>query len=260
MITISIITITYNDLTGLKNTINSIDNHFKSYNSYIDHVIIDGNSTDGTIDFLKIIKNNRYIHTTIISESDLGIYDAMNKGVLNSTSDFVIFINSGDILLESFFKINLYDHLNNIINMTNSAGLAFSCVYNFNGKKIRVLSRDVNLSMPRMPSLHQAIVYKRSILLEIPYHLNFKICGDFENICRIIKKYKFHTSKVVISELIAGGVSTLKPYSLARESYSIYKNNFAPNSLKKFIYILKISCSLLVVQILFITYNNKLTS
>ena len=257
MYTISIITITYNDLHGLKNTINSIDKNYNIHNSYINHVIIDGNSSDGTLIYLNHLKINRKIQTTIISESDLGIYDAMNKGVFNSNSDFVIFINSGDILLETFFNNEIYELLNKNITQSNSAGFANNCLYNFNGKKIKILSRNIDITQPRMPSLHQGIIYKRSILINIPYSINFKICGDFDNICKIIKKYKFDTSNITISELNAGGVSTLQPFKLAKESFYIYKMHFSPNFINCIFFILKISISLFAVQLLYFYYNRN---
>lgn len=252
-ILISIITITYNDLKGLITTIDSIDKNFKSLNNIVDHIIIDGNSNDGTKEYMLKKINSRSINTHFVSETDFGIYDAMNKGVLNSSSDFVIFINSGDILLSSFFSQDLHERLNLILDNRSYAGLALSCIYNFNWKKIIVKPRNVSLSLPRMPSLHQGIIYKRLILVEIPYSTKFRICGDFENICRIIKKYKFDTLDIKVSELIAGGVSTLKPFSLARESYFIFISNFSPNLFEKILYITKLGISLSMVQFLYIS-------
>jgi glycosyltransferase involved in cell wall biosynthesis len=248
---ISIITITYNDLEGLRKTIVSIDSNFKSINSYINHIIIDGNSFDGTSDYVNYIVKFRKIKTTFISEPDLGIYDAMNKGVLNSSSDFVIFINSGDFLLSAFFEKLVYDRLLTILDNSKCAGLAFGCIYNLSGIKYFVKAREISILRPRMPSLHQGIIYKRSVLVEMPYSLNFKICGDFENICRLIKKYRFDHFDLNISELIAGGLSTIKPYLLAIESYHIYRSHTSPNRINMIFYIFRLAVSLFVVQFLF---------
>jgi len=253
---ISIVTITYNDIVGLKKTIKSIDDNFNVSYYYINHVIIDGDSTDGTSDFLKNIEQSREIKTTLISEPDLGIYDAMNKGVTNSSSDFVLFINSGDLVLPNFFDQLVYHRLLTILYNPKYAGLALGCIYNFNGKKYNVKAREISILTPRMPTLHQGIIYKRSVLVEIPYTLNFKICGDFENICRIIKNYQFDFIDINISELIAGGVSTVKPLLLAKESFYIFKTNTSPNTFNKILYVLRLSFSLIAVQILF--YSSKL--
>ena len=171
MYLISIITITFNDLDGLKKTIDSIDKNYNSLITNINHIIIDGNSTDGTKMFLGNNLTERSINTIIISEPDSGIYDAMNKGVLNSSSDFVLFINSGDIVLPFFFSTEINQYLKSIYADSKCAGLALGCLYNFNGIRIKIKPRVVNKYSPKMPSLHQAIIYKKSILLEIPYSL-----------------------------------------------------------------------------------------
>jgi putative colanic acid biosynthesis glycosyltransferase len=252
-LSLSIITITFNDLNGLKSTINSIDCYFNnSFNSHINHIIIDGNSNDGTQEYLAQISKLRMIETVYISEPDFGIYDAMNKGVLTSSSDFLIFINSGDKLLSAFFERDLFIKLNEILNVDNIAGLALACNYNFNEIFFLVNPRNIDISLPRMPSLHQGIIYKRSIILNIPYTLKYKICGDYENVCKIIKNYKFVPFGIIISELTAGGVSTLRPFLLFKESIEIFNQNFKPSFYSKIKYYFKIIISLTAVQFLFI--------
>lgn len=251
-LTLSIITITFNDLNGLKATISSIDRYFTSWNNYINHIVVDGDSSDGTKDYLYNISKVRLINTKYYSEPDLGIYDAMNKGILKSNSDFLIFINSGDKLLPAFFEKDLLSELRGISKNDNFAGLALACNYNFNGFFFLVMPRTINISFPRMPTLHQGIIYKRSILLKIPYTLNYRICGDYENICKIITNYKFVPVRIIISELTAGGVSTLKPYLLFNESMEIFNSNFNPSFIAKIKYFFKILISLIAVQFLFL--------
>jgi len=255
-ISLSIITITYNDLEGLKKTIESIDCNNNLLKSNVDHIIIDGNSTDGTTNYINQVAPHRKITTKFISEPDLGIYDAMNKGITISTSDYVLFINSGDLILHNFFLPIVFERLFKNFNNTKYAGVAFGCLYNFSGNKYIVKARIISILNPRMPSLHQGIIYKRLVLVEIPYSLKFRICGDFDNICNIIKKYEFDIADINISELNAGGVSTFRPLLLAKESISIYKFHTKPNIFKILIYFLKISISLLTVQFLF--YFTKL--
>lgn len=254
---ISIITITYNDLLGLKNTINSIDKYFHKREVLIDHVIIDGNSIDGTKEYITELISRRGINTRFISEPDLGIYDAMNKGVSHSDADYVIFINSGDILLSGFFEQAVHNKLYSILNQRDSAGLALNCIYDFGWEKVLIRARSVNLWIPRMPTIHQGIIYKRLILLELPYSLVYKICGDFENMCRILKKYKFDILNSNVAQLTAGGVSTLKPFTLAKESYFVFKQHFSPNIFRSIIFLIKISISLSIVRLMFVFSSNK---
>ena len=92
---ISIITITFNNLEGLRKTVNSVVTQ-TSYNN-IEYVIIDGNSTDGT---------KQYLHTLSesicwISESDKGISNAFNKGLERVSGDYIFCLNSGDTFVNS---------------------------------------------------------------------------------------------------------------------------------------------------------------
>jgi glycosyltransferase involved in cell wall biosynthesis len=90
---ISIITINYNNVEGLRKTVASVLPQIHLLNEYI---IVDGGSTDGSAEFLQELN-----HTSIqwVSEKDNGIYHAMNKGWRKSTSEFCLFLNSGDYLL-----------------------------------------------------------------------------------------------------------------------------------------------------------------
>ncbi|WP_299684318.1 glycosyltransferase family 2 protein [uncultured Dokdonia sp.] len=89
---ISIITINYNNANGLKKTLESVA--CQTYTD-IQHVIVDGNSTDGSKD---VLQDYGFASTIKISEPDTGIYNAMNKGIRNASGDYLLFLNSGDSL------------------------------------------------------------------------------------------------------------------------------------------------------------------
>lgn len=89
---ISIITINYNNKIGLQKTIESVVK--QTYNDY-EYIIIDGGSTDGSCD---VIRNFSNCVTYWVSERDGGIYNAMNKGIKESSGDYCLFLNSGDVL------------------------------------------------------------------------------------------------------------------------------------------------------------------
>ena len=92
---ISIITATKNSIETLHNSLNSIRS--QSYKN-IEHIIIDNKSTDGTVELLKDYKSTSKIHNVkLISEKDLGIYDAINKGILMSAGKYICILNSDDI-------------------------------------------------------------------------------------------------------------------------------------------------------------------
>lgn len=87
---ISVVTVVYNDCVNIENTIKSVIN--QSYKN-IEYIIQDGGSTDGTLELIN--KYNEQI-TSIESNKDNGIYDAMNKAVTKASGDYVIFMNCGD--------------------------------------------------------------------------------------------------------------------------------------------------------------------
>ena len=98
---ISVVTVSYNAVSTIEQTILSVIN--QTY-PHIEYIIIDGGSTDGTVD---VIKKYADKITYWVSEPDKGIYDAMNKGLRRVRGDWCVFMNSGDIL----YKIpdELYD-------------------------------------------------------------------------------------------------------------------------------------------------------
>lgn len=92
---LSIITINRNNANGLDKTIQSVIN--QSYEDF-EYIVIDGNSTDHSIDIIK--KYNSNINYWV-SETDKGIYNAMNKGIAKANGNYVLFLNSGDYLVNS---------------------------------------------------------------------------------------------------------------------------------------------------------------
>lgn len=89
----SIVTIAYNDLPGLRRTVASVDGQT---DQDWEHLIVDGGSTDGTAAWLRELPEDERRSWT--SESDRGIYDAMNKGLDRSNAELIVFMNSGDCL------------------------------------------------------------------------------------------------------------------------------------------------------------------
>lgn len=105
MLDLSIITINYNNNIGLQKTIESVFNQtFKNY----EYIIVDGGSTDGS---QEIIEENKTKFSSAVSENDKGIYNAMNKGIAQANGKYLLFLNSGDFLINKdcigyFFSTN----------------------------------------------------------------------------------------------------------------------------------------------------------
>ena len=95
MIRISIVTITFNAAHTLQRTLDSV--LAQSY-PHIEHLIIDGASTDSTVEIAERYQAQSRHEVIISSEPDKGLYDAMNKGLQRATGDYIVFLNAGDSL------------------------------------------------------------------------------------------------------------------------------------------------------------------
>ena len=106
---ISIVTVSYNAVLTIEQTILSVIN--QTYPN-VEYIIIDGGSTDGTVDIIKKYEDKIAYW---VSEPDKGIYDAMNKGVVVATGEWINFMNAGDIFTDGDVIDKLF-HQNIIIN------------------------------------------------------------------------------------------------------------------------------------------------
>ena len=110
MIKLSIITINYNNLSGLRLTMDSV---LKQTYTNIEYIVIDGDSTDGSKDLIREYSDKL---SYWVSEKDGGIYNAMNKGVSKAKGEYCLFLNSDDYLvhervLEQLFKLNFTEDI-----------------------------------------------------------------------------------------------------------------------------------------------------
>lgn len=106
---VSIITINRNNASGLKKTMQSVlDQSFKDY----EYVVVDGASTDGSVDVIKDFIPLFGERMKWISEPDNGIYNAMNKGIQIASGDYIQFLNSGDALVGQEVEDRMYDEVN----------------------------------------------------------------------------------------------------------------------------------------------------
>jgi glycosyltransferase involved in cell wall biosynthesis len=209
---ISIISVSYNSANTIGKTILSVAN--QTYKN-IEYIIIDGCSTDGTLEILN--KNNGLI-TIWISEPDNGLYDAMNKGILMATGDLVGILNSDDTFKSNTVLEELAEfHTSNRI----EASIGNIIQHNDNNKIIRLYSsknwKPEKLSVGFMPP-HPSIFFKRDLFDKYGlYNLSFKIGADYELITRFFLKNKisWKYSGITTTSMLVGGVSS--------SGYSSYK-------------------------------------
>jgi glycosyltransferase involved in cell wall biosynthesis len=222
---VTIITVVYNDVKNLEKTINSV--LMQNYKNY-EYIIIDGLSTDGSLDVIKKYGNKI---DKWISEDDNGIYHAMNKAIDISSGTYLCFMNSGDQFLDS-------DILNLFNNNLDSSDIYYSDVL-ING----VSKYECNIKKNKF--IHQSIIYKKIIHDRIGYYFDLKnfllsdylffltskefkwkklpfvIC-NFNNEGVSVKKWYLHFSQKLAVDLIFGNNSALKS-GLLLILYPIYR-------------------------------------
>lgn len=171
---LSVITINYNNKEGLRNTIDSIRNQ-TTHN--FEYIIIDGGSTDGSVD---VIKKNEDIIDYWVSESDHGIYDAMNKGVRAAKGMFLLFLNSGDGLNSSdVLKLTL-PHLTDEIDLLSG----YTVRKTKDGRYFRENAGSPDfmtiVSMFEAPLSHAGSFIRRQLLVNRPYDEQYRIVSDWK--------------------------------------------------------------------------------
>lgn len=187
---ISIITVVYNAYSLLEATIKSVLN--QTYRENIEFAIIDGASTDGTLDIIEKYRNQvEYF----ISEKDLGIYDAMNKGILTVKGDYILFLNAGD----EFYSKNVLSEVSGYLD--NNIDVLYGNTYVKKENMGRVVrSYSLKDDWKTIPYCHQSVFIKRVLLRKNLFDLDFKIAADY-NQYHSLKRQKsiFKSIDTVIS-------------------------------------------------------------
>ncbi len=225
---ISLITVVYNSVNTITQCIQSVIN--QDYGD-IEYIIIDGNSRDGTVD---IIKNYENSISTFISETDKGMYYAINKGILAATGDIVGIINADDFYTSPDIISKVVDKFEK----TSCDGLYADLEYvdRKNAKKVirffKGGEQKTFLSGWHPP--HPTFFVRRSIYEEHGlYDTSFKIAADFEMMLRLIEKDKINLSYIneVMVKMRTGGASNKSLLNILK-TYFQNKRAFAINDIK----------------------------
>lgn len=173
---ITVITVVFNDVNNLEATILSVIN--QTYPN-LEYIIIDGNSTDGTVDIIKKYSNKI---SYWISEPDKGIYDAMNKGIKKATGEWVNFMNSGD----TFASNNVIQEIFNNSISEEKKVIYGSVMLIENGTKRLRKPDPINYMSRHIPFCHQASFTK---LDKLYFDITYRIAADFKMFYDIYKTY-----------------------------------------------------------------------
>ena len=198
----SIITINYNNSQGLRQTIESVINQdFKDF----EFLIVDGNSNDGSKEIIQTYADRL---TNFVSEADNGIYHAMNKGIRMATGRYLLFLNSGDTLIDN----NVLKQVNDAIN--GNTDLYYGDILFQEPTKTKRLTSPEKLTFDfffteNLP--HQASFIRRGLFDEIfNYNEDLKIVSDWEfliyAVCKANISYKH--LPIIVSLYDGNGISS----------------------------------------------------
>lgn len=207
---ISVVTVSYNAVDTIEETMLSVLN--QTYLN-IEYIIIDGGSTDGTVDIIKKYADRLAYW---VSEPDKGIYDAMNKGINAATGDYIYFLGGDDTLLNSTIINEIFDTVD-----INCKDIIYGNVILQPSGKIYG-GKFTKWKLIRKNICHQAIFYPRSALKEHPYTLRFRAYADYyENIQLWGGRYKFTYKPISIANFVVGGFSITGDQEFMRERGNI---------------------------------------
>ncbi|SKB70559.1 Glycosyltransferase involved in cell wall bisynthesis [Parapedobacter luteus] len=227
---LSVITINFNNLFGLKKTIESVINQtFREF----EYVIIDGGSTDGS---RELIEANRDKITYWVSEPDGGIYNAMNKGTQKATGDFIIYMNSGDY----FYDDNVLSNIIPFLNAENDIVYGDLVIVEPNRSWVKKYNEKLNFPYFIRDTLpHQGSFIRTSLLhkQQGPYDERLSICADWkffiDAVCKL--QVKTHYVDYPISYYDYSGLSSKienrekllhEKRQLLKEEYAAYYEPF----------------------------------
>jgi len=202
---ISIITVCYNSADTIEKTFKSVQN--QTYEN-IEYIVVDGGSKDATLTIANTYKD---LVSQLVSESDKGLYDAMNKGIELATGDIIGILNSDDIFTDNNVLENVAKfHLENDID----ASVGNIIQFNKAGKTVRKYSaknwRPDKLKIGFMPA-HPAIFFKRDLFERYGnYQLDFISGADYELIIRFFLRNKitWKFSNITTTSMLIGGISS----------------------------------------------------
>lgn len=209
---LSIITINYNNKAGLEKTINSVLN--QTWQDF-EFVVIDGASTDGST---TIADEYRQKLSYYLSEPDSGVYNAMNKGIKKANGDYLLFLNSGDILAEDTTLEKIQKHLDGQFGIYYGDALYLEP----NGEIKRTYPEKLSFSFFLEHNLsHQSSFIKRGLFDEIfLYNENYRIVSDWEffiyAICKMNINYQ-HLDQVICKYDVSGISSLLANHKTMHE-------------------------------------------
>jgi glycosyltransferase involved in cell wall biosynthesis len=228
---LSVITVTYNRLPDFNETFSNVIS--QTYQN-VEYIVIDGGSQDGTLEFL--LENNEII-SYWVSEKDSGIYDAMNKGALAATGDWIIFMNSGDKFFADNTLALVAEHLNSSEDVVYG-GFQSILVDRYQTRVFQNNPRQILDIWREIPTCHQSIFVKTKLQVQYLFDTSFLWCADHDFLVRLYADgYKFKEIPILISKFDASDAGSRDLLIYTKERWRISKRIASP--WKRYTYFLK---------------------
>jgi glycosyltransferase involved in cell wall biosynthesis len=203
---ISIITPTLNSAETVLSCLKSVaEQDYKN----IEHIIIDGNSSDATLDIVKGFSSN-HSYIRLISEPDSGIYDAMNKGIFLSKGTWLYFLGSDDIFYCENVLSNIFNNkliytqkiiYGNVLINGNAGWAKNGQIYDGKFTLHKLIEKNI---------CHQAIFYKKDVFNKgDSFNSRYTICADWDMNLRMWASFKFYYLEIIIAIFKGGNSSNL---------------------------------------------------
>ena len=251
MLTFSLITVCYNAAVTIGRTLDSVKQ--QSWQQ-VEHIIIDGGSTDGTINIINDYQTaviarqptsdiTPHSHTVnVISEPDKGIYDAMNKGVARAQGDYVCFLNAGDALYDADTLSTIASVITCSASDSRPAVIYGDTVIIDNEGNIlgpRHLSAPEQLSSSAfrkgMLVCHQAFYARTDIAKATPYNLHYRYSADVDWCIRVMKEGERQHAPLVnahttVARYLQEGTTTRHHRASLKERFHVMSNHYGITS------------------------------
>lgn len=224
MIKVSIVTVTYNCKSIIRET---LENILQQNYCNKEVLVIDGNSTDGTLDILNLIADKLDYFS---SKPDKGIFDAMNKSLNHVTGDYVIFMNAGDRFVNNHIISDVFNDYNGDEDLIYGDDYIQTNL----GYKLRKASA-IYTNNPTQRDLvfksqgfcHQALFTKTGILKRIKFNLNYPLGADYDTTAQVFFKgnhlIKYVGKPIAIFDDRHGGASHNQVRKIYKERMLMFK-------------------------------------
>lgn len=224
---ISIISVVYNAVDNIENMIKSV---IGQKNIDFEFIIIDGKSNDGTVDIIK--KYSKYINYWI-SETDNGIYNAMNKGIEKATGNYLYFLGADDYLNEDILD-KVVQYLDGKIDIVCGKVYLIDNLLKIKKVNGKFLSKKDILN-GKMPP-HQGMFIKRDLILKYKFNEKYTMASDYELFLRfVLEGATVEFINLIVANYSIEGTSSTNIKKLKEEYIDVLKKYNLDNNIDHFL-------------------------